>query len=69
MVIAEVIVERVRSTKIGTTSFPVVLGEISIVTSPDELGGKIRLGRPRGITIRSKPPSVTRSRIKAWGRG
>ena len=28
-----------------TASFPVVLGEISIVTSPDELGGKIRLGR------------------------
>jgi len=42
MVIAEVIVERVRSTKIGTTSFPVVLGEISIVTSPDELDGRIR---------------------------
>ena len=42
-------------------SFPVVLGEISIVTSPDELGGKIRSvpSLPQSLDNASRPGDET----------
>jgi len=43
---------------VKTASFPVVLSEISVVTSPNELGGKIRLGR---LALSRSVPSLPQS--------